>query len=64
MGSTRDLGVPHAQTTVVVGTLGYMAPELSTTGKATMKTDVFSYGALALEVACGRHPIDLNVLDA
>jgi serine/threonine protein kinase len=41
-----------------------MAPELSTTGKATMKTDVFSYGALALEVACGRHPIDLNVLDA
>jgi serine/threonine protein kinase len=36
-----------------------MAPELSTTGKATTKTDVFSYGALALEVACGRRPVDL-----
>jgi interleukin-1 receptor-associated kinase 1 len=40
-----------------------MAPELSTTGKATTKTNVFSYGALALEVACGRCPIDLSVLD-
>jgi serine/threonine protein kinase len=56
--------VPHAQTTIVVGTLGYMAPEFSTTRKATMKIDVFSYGALALKVACGRHPVDLNVLDA
>jgi len=49
----------NAQTTLVAGTLGYMAPELSTTGKATTKTDVFSYGALALEVACGRRPVDL-----
>jgi interleukin-1 receptor-associated kinase 1 len=53
----------NAQTTIVAGTLGYMAPELSTTGKATTKTDVFSYGALALEVACGRRPVDLNVSD-
>jgi interleukin-1 receptor-associated kinase 1 len=53
-----------AQTTIVAGTLGYMAPELSTTGKATTKTDVFSYGALALEVACGRRPVDWNVSDA
>ncbi|CAK9209357.1 unnamed protein product, partial [Sphagnum troendelagicum] len=54
----------NAQTTIVAGTLGYMAPELSTTGKATTKTDVFSFGALALEVACGRRPFDLNVSDA
>jgi len=54
----------NAQTTIVAGTLGYMAPELSTTGKATTKTDVFSYGALALEVACGRRPVDFNVSDA
>ncbi|CAM6039012.1 unnamed protein product [Sphagnum compactum] len=50
----------NAQTTIVAGTLGYMAPELSTTGKATTKTDVFSYGAFLLEVACGRRPIDLH----
>ncbi|CAM6062610.1 unnamed protein product, partial [Sphagnum tenellum] len=54
----------NAQTTIVAGTLGYMAPELSTTGKATTKTDVFSYGALALEVACGRCPVDFSVSDA
>jgi serine/threonine protein kinase len=50
----------NAQTTVVAGRLGYMAPELSTTGKATTKTDVFSYGAFTLEVACGRRPIALH----
>ncbi|KAG9456848.1 hypothetical protein H6P81_001356 [Aristolochia fimbriata] len=48
----------HPQTTHIVGTLGYLAPELTRTGKATTNTDVFSYGALALEVACGRRPIE------
>ncbi|KAF3785053.1 L-type lectin-domain containing receptor kinase IV-3 [Nymphaea thermarum] len=48
----------NPQTTRVVGTLGYMAPELSQTGKATMSADVFSFGALLLEVACGRQPMD------
>uniref|UniRef100_A0A0E0MA41 non-specific serine/threonine protein kinase n=1 Tax=Oryza punctata TaxID=4537 RepID=A0A0E0MA41_ORYPU len=45
-------------TTRVVGTLGYMAPELTVTGKATTATDVFAYGALLLEAATGRRPID------
>ncbi|XP_068651520.1 L-type lectin-domain containing receptor kinase SIT1-like [Aristolochia californica] len=48
----------HPQTTHIVGTLGYLAPELTRTGKATTSTDVFSYGTLALEMACGRRPID------
>lgn len=47
---------PH--TTHVVGTIGYIAPELSHTGKATTSTDVFAFGALLLEVACGRRPVD------
>ncbi|XP_058112756.1 L-type lectin-domain containing receptor kinase IV.1-like [Magnolia sinica] len=46
------------QTTHMVGTLGYLAPELTRTGKASISTDVFAYGALMLEVACGRRPID------
>lgn len=46
------------QTTRVVGTLGYLAPELTRTGKATTSTDVFSFGAFLLEVACGRRPIE------
>uniref|UniRef100_J3MC99 non-specific serine/threonine protein kinase n=2 Tax=Oryza brachyantha TaxID=4533 RepID=J3MC99_ORYBR len=45
-------------TTRVAGTLGYMAPELTVTSRATTATDVFSFGALLLEVACGRRPIE------
>ncbi|CAL4923607.1 unnamed protein product [Urochloa decumbens] len=45
-------------TTRVVGTLGYMAPEITVTAKATRETDVFAFGALLFEVACGRRPID------
>jgi len=49
----------NPETTHVVGTLGYIAPELIHTGKATPSSDVFSFGVLLLEVACGRSPVDL-----
>ncbi|KAG8376934.1 hypothetical protein BUALT_Bualt09G0115700 [Buddleja alternifolia] len=45
-------------TTRVVGTLGYLAPELPRTGRATTGSDVFAFGTLLLEVACGRRPIE------
>jgi serine/threonine protein kinase len=45
-------------TTRVVGTLGYMAPELTVTGKASTASDVFAFGGLLLEAATGRRPID------
>ncbi|KAK3420741.1 hypothetical protein EUGRSUZ_J02660 [Eucalyptus grandis] len=45
------------QTTHVAGTLGYLAPEHTRTGKATRSTDVFAFGVFLLEVACGRRPI-------
>ncbi|KAK9683333.1 hypothetical protein RND81_10G132900 [Saponaria officinalis] len=48
----------HPSTTRVVGTLGYLAPELTRTGKPTPASDVFAFGALILEVACGRRPIE------
>ncbi|XP_016512256.2 L-type lectin-domain containing receptor kinase IX.1-like [Nicotiana tabacum] len=47
-----------SQTTVLAGTMGYMAPECATTGKASKETDVYSFGIVALEIACGRKPID------
>ncbi|KAL1321553.1 hypothetical protein AAHE18_14G135500 [Arachis hypogaea] len=47
------------QTTHVVGTLGYLAPENTRTGKATTMSDVYAFGAFLLEVACGRRPIEL-----
>ncbi|KAK8930628.1 L-type lectin-domain containing receptor kinase S.4 [Platanthera zijinensis] len=48
----------NPSTTRVVGTLGYLAPELTRTGKATESSDVFAFGALVLEVVCGRRPIE------
>ena len=48
------------QTTHVVGTLGYLAPKHTQSGKATTSTDVFAFGAFMLEVACGRRPIQAN----
>ncbi|XP_031259906.1 L-type lectin-domain containing receptor kinase VII.1-like [Pistacia vera] len=47
-----------ASTTRVVGTVGYLAPEVITTGRASAQTDVFGFGILVLEVMCGRRPIE------
>ncbi|KAK4759540.1 hypothetical protein SAY87_022671 [Trapa incisa] len=44
--------------TVAAGTMGYLAPEYLLTGRASDKTDVFSFGAVVLEVASGRRPIE------
>ncbi|KAI5084941.1 hypothetical protein GOP47_0001110 [Adiantum capillus-veneris] len=45
-------------TITAAGTPGYVAPEVIYTGKATDKADVYSFGMLALEVACGRRVLD------
>ncbi|KAL9659429.1 hypothetical protein QQ045_024235 [Rhodiola kirilowii] len=47
-----------SQTTVLAGTMGYLAPECVTTGKASKESDVYSFGVVALEIACGRRPVD------
>ncbi|XP_042479205.1 probable L-type lectin-domain containing receptor kinase S.7 [Macadamia integrifolia] len=44
--------------TLTAGTMGYLAPEYLQYGKANEKTDVFSFGVVILEVACGRRPIE------
>jgi hypothetical protein len=54
-----DHGI-DAQTTHVVGTMGYIAPELARTGKASPITDVFAFGVFVLEVTCGRRPVEHN----
>ncbi|XP_039025759.1 G-type lectin S-receptor-like serine/threonine-protein kinase At4g27290 [Hibiscus syriacus] len=44
----------EANTNRVVGTYGYMAPEYATDGLFSVKSDVFSFGILMLEVVSGR----------
>uniref|UniRef100_A0A0E0A7Q9 non-specific serine/threonine protein kinase n=1 Tax=Oryza glumipatula TaxID=40148 RepID=A0A0E0A7Q9_9ORYZ len=51
-------GAADPRTTRVVGTLGYLAPELAHTRRVTPATDVFAFGSFVLEVACGRRPIE------
>jgi serine/threonine protein kinase len=46
------------QTTDVVGTIGYLAPELARSGNATPPTDVFAFGMFVLEVTCGQRPVN------
>ncbi|XP_016446713.2 L-type lectin-domain containing receptor kinase S.1 [Nicotiana tabacum] len=53
-------GVPN--TTRVVGTLGYLAPEVVTRATPTAASDVYSFGVVVLEVACGRRPIDTGFM--
>jgi serine/threonine protein kinase len=46
-----------SQTTVLAGTMGYMTLERVTTGKANKESNVYNFGIVALEIACGRKPI-------
>ncbi|KAI8540907.1 hypothetical protein RHMOL_Rhmol08G0021900 [Rhododendron molle] len=54
----HELGL---ETTVLAGTMGYLAPECVITGNASKESYVYSFGVVALEIACGRKPIlELN----
>ncbi|KAJ0900951.1 putative protein kinase RLK-Pelle-DLSV family [Helianthus annuus] len=44
----------EAKTKKVVGTLGYISPEYAANGVFSMKSDIFSYGVLVLELVSGK----------
>ncbi|CAI9109718.1 OLC1v1009591C1 [Oldenlandia corymbosa var. corymbosa] len=46
------------QTTKVVGTVGYLAPEYYKTGRATTSSDVYAFGIFLFEVVCGKRPVE------
>ncbi|KAK9277989.1 hypothetical protein L1049_027546 [Liquidambar formosana] len=52
-----DAGDSHVST-MVAGTVGYVAPEYGQTWQATTKGDVYSFGVLAMELATGRRAVD------
>ncbi|KEH30777.1 Serine/Threonine kinase family protein [Medicago truncatula] len=44
----------EGNTNRIVGTYGYMAPEYAIDGQFSVKSDVFSFGILLLEIICGK----------
>ncbi|ESQ27491.1 hypothetical protein EUTSA_v10018707mg [Eutrema salsugineum] len=46
--------------TRVMGTYGYCAPEYAMSGKLTIKSDIYCFGVVLLELITGRKAIDLS----
>ncbi|PSS11151.1 Legume lectin domain protein [Actinidia chinensis var. chinensis] len=53
-GLARLIQNEGTATTMIAGTPGYLAPEVSFTGRATPESDVYSFGMVVLEVICGK----------
>ncbi|XP_037439404.1 L-type lectin-domain containing receptor kinase IX.1-like [Triticum dicoccoides] len=45
-----------SHTTGIAGTMGYIDPETVLAGRASVESDMYSFGVVLLEVACGRRP--------
>ncbi|KAM3254140.1 hypothetical protein ACQJBY_047956 [Aegilops geniculata] len=46
----------RSHTTGIAGTMGYMDPECVLAGRASVESDMYNFGVVLLEVACGRRP--------
>ncbi|KAJ3694057.1 hypothetical protein LUZ60_009537 [Juncus effusus] len=56
-GLARLIDHNCSQATLPGGTFGYLAPECVTLVRASKESDVFSFGVVLLEIACGRTPV-------
>ncbi|KAK8334973.1 hypothetical protein V6Z12_A09G022700 [Gossypium hirsutum] len=55
-GTARMLELDSSNQTILVGTCGYVAPELAYTMIVTEKCNVYGFGVVALETLMGKHP--------
>ncbi|KAJ4806605.1 L-type lectin-domain containing receptor kinase IX.1 [Rhynchospora pubera] len=53
-GVSRLVNHNSAAQTLPAGTMGYIAPECLQKGQATAQSDIYSFGVVLLEIACGR----------
>ncbi|MDL4773771.1 serine/threonine-protein kinase [Actinomadura xylanilytica] len=53
---------PHTRTGVVMGSPGYIAPEMAFEGQVGTAADVFAWGTLVAYAATGRHPFGTGTL--
>ncbi|XP_042031159.1 uncharacterized protein LOC121777885 [Salvia splendens] len=53
----------EANTNIVVGTYGYMAPEYAMEGLFSLKSDVYSFGVLLLEIITGQRNASFRSTD-
>ena len=52
----EDAATPYTETGMLVGSVGWMAPEVLRQGPATAAADVFAWGALVAYAGTGRRP--------
>ncbi|KAK2458425.1 putative receptor protein kinase [Trifolium repens] len=55
-----DPNQTHGMTKTVIGTYGYMAPEYIKHGQFSVKSDVFSFGVIILEIICGQRNTEIQ----
>ncbi|XVE69389.1 hypothetical protein DITRI_Ditri09bG0148400 [Diplodiscus trichospermus] len=55
---TSNLGIDQMTSSMIKGTIGYVAPEYGMGGTVSLEGDIYSYGILLLEMITGRRPID------
>ncbi|QCD79183.1 interleukin-1 receptor-associated kinase 4 [Vigna unguiculata] len=64
-GLARIISIDQMQgnTSIISGTYGYMSPEYAMLGQFSMKSDVFSFGVIILEIISGKRNVDGNGKD-
>ncbi|KAK6932398.1 Gnk2-homologous domain [Dillenia turbinata] len=65
-GMARLVGIDQTQanTSRIVGTYGYMAPEYAMHGLVSVKSDVYSFGVLILEIISGQRISSFCITDS